>query len=187
MQSHGHLLAPKFSIKGHRGQCHISKTARDLWLSLEHRFGQTSGAKLFHLQKEITSLVQGNLDIAGYFTRLKKLWDELDSLNTDVTCSCICVCDGKRKLMKSLQDQRLMQFLMGLNEVYFQVRSSILMENPLPTLDHAYSLLLQDENQREVFVNAQFPSETVFYDRKAEKTLFKNWKTTSQRKLSIST
>lgn len=35
------------------------------------------------------------------------------------------------------------------------------MANPLPALDYAYSLLLQDENQREVFANAQFPSDIV--------------------------
>lgn len=138
-----------------------SKTSRDLWMSLEHRFRQTSGAKLFHPQKEITCLVRGTLDIAGYFTRLKRLWDELDSLNVDIVCSCVSVCDGQRKLIKSLQDQNLMQFLMGLNEIYSQEKSNILMENPLCTLDYAYSLLLQYENQREMFANAQFPSETA--------------------------
>ncbi|KAH0683637.1 hypothetical protein KY290_022257 [Solanum tuberosum] len=44
---------------------------------------------------------------------------------------------------------------MRLNDVYAQARGNILMLNPLPSMDHAYSLLLQDENQREFYVNAQ--------------------------------
>ncbi|KAH0662186.1 hypothetical protein KY284_027117 [Solanum tuberosum] len=50
-----------------------SRSARELCLILEHRFGQSNGAKLFHLQKELSRLVQGNNNIAGYFTNLKRL------------------------------------------------------------------------------------------------------------------
>ncbi|XP_016454715.2 uncharacterized protein LOC107778902 [Nicotiana tabacum] len=110
-----------------------SKTAKELWDSLEKRFGRSNGAKLYHLQKELLGLVQGNSDIAGYFTKLKRLWDELDALNVIICCSCICVYEGKEKLTKSLEDQRLIQFLMGLNEIYAQARGNILMMNHLPS------------------------------------------------------
>ncbi|XP_055824434.1 uncharacterized protein LOC129892954 [Solanum dulcamara] len=129
------------------------KTTKELWDSLEQRFGKSNGAKLYHLQKELTGLVQGNSDIAGYFTKVKRLWDELDGMNAIACFSYECTCDGKAKLTKSLEDQRLIQFLMGLNDVYTQARGNILMMNPLPGIDVAYSLLLQDENQREVYAN----------------------------------
>lgn len=48
-----------------------SKSARDLWTNLEHRFGQSNGAKLYHLRKELSGLTQGSSDIATYFTKLK--------------------------------------------------------------------------------------------------------------------
>nr|XP_033508524.1 uncharacterized protein LOC104120500 [Nicotiana tomentosiformis] len=140
-----------------------SKTAKELWDSLEQRFGRSNGAKLYYLQKELSGLVQGNSDIAAYFTKLKRLWDELDALNVIICCSCVCVCEGKTKLTKSLEDQRLIQFLMGLNDIYAQARGNILMMNPLPSIDVAYSLLLQDENQREVYANAHFNSESVSF------------------------
>ncbi|XP_015161028.1 uncharacterized protein [Solanum tuberosum] len=54
-----------------------SKTVKELWDNLEHRFGRTNGAKLYHLQKELSGTIQGNSDIAGYLTKLKHLWDEL--------------------------------------------------------------------------------------------------------------
>lgn len=38
---------------------------------------------------------------------------------------------------------------MGLDEVYTIVRGNILMMNPLPSMDQAFSLLIQEEKQRE--------------------------------------
>ncbi|XP_060182181.1 uncharacterized protein LOC132611830 [Lycium barbarum] len=140
-----------------------SKTAKELWDSLEQRFGKSNGAKLYHLQKELSGLVQGNNDIARYFTKLKRIWDELDALDVVICCLCVCVCQGKAKLMKSLEDQRLIQFLMGLNDIYTQARGNILMMNPLPIMDLAYSLLLQDENQREAYVNASHTTESASF------------------------
>ncbi|XP_070011343.1 uncharacterized protein LOC107832419 [Nicotiana tabacum] len=137
-----------------------SKSAKDLWTSLEHRFGQSNSAKLYHLRKELSGLVQGSSDIASYFTKLKHLWDELDSLNCDVKCLCTSVCEGKQKLEKSLEDERLIQFLMGLNGIYEQARGNILMMNPLPNINHAYSLVLQDGNQREIYANPLISSES---------------------------
>lgn len=95
-----------------------TKTTKELWDSLENRFGKSNRAKLYHLQKEISSLIQENNDVAGYFTKLKRLWDELDSLNLNICCTCVCTYEGKTKLSKSLEDQKLIQCLMGLNDVY---------------------------------------------------------------------
>ncbi|XP_075095291.1 uncharacterized protein LOC142173571 [Nicotiana tabacum] len=47
-----------------------SKSA-DIWTTLEHRFGQSNGAKLYHSRKELSRLTQGINDIATYFTKLK--------------------------------------------------------------------------------------------------------------------
>lgn len=74
-----------------------SKTAKDLWIDLEDRFGQPNGAKLYHLQKELSDLVQGSNDVAGYYTKIMKLGDELDALNDFLNCSCACNCGGKVK------------------------------------------------------------------------------------------
>ncbi|XP_059277659.1 uncharacterized protein LOC132031763 [Lycium ferocissimum] len=137
-----------------------SRTTKELWVSLEHRFGQTNGAKLFHLKKELSRLTQGTSNIAGYFTKLKRLWDELDSLNSNIKCACVCSCERKHKLEKSMDDERFMKFLMGLNDTYAQARGNILMINPLPDINQAYSLILQDENQRETYMSPIMSSDS---------------------------
>ncbi|XP_075083435.1 uncharacterized protein LOC142167172 [Nicotiana tabacum] len=134
-----------------------SRTTKDLWSSLEHRFGQSSGAKLYHLQKEISKIIQGNSSILGYFTTLKTLSDELDSLNSHLGCTCACNCDGKKKMTKFMKDQRFIQFLMELNVAYAQARGNTLMLSPIPGMDQTYSLLLQDETQREIYMSLQYP------------------------------
>jgi len=64
----------------------------ELWKELEDRYDQTNGAKLYQIQKEIDDLTQGVLDITVYYTRMKKLWEELSALNTKSLCTCICIC-----------------------------------------------------------------------------------------------
>ncbi|XP_070026367.1 uncharacterized protein [Nicotiana sylvestris] len=140
-----------------------SRTAKDLCNNLEHMFGQSSGAKLYHLQKEISELAQGSSSIAWYFTTLKRLRDELDSLNSHLGCTCDCTCDRKKKIAKFMEDQRVIQFLMGLNDVYAQARENILMMSPLLDIDKSYSLLLQDESQKEIYMNPSYPTDVASF------------------------
>nr|XP_009781891.1 PREDICTED: uncharacterized protein LOC104230712 [Nicotiana sylvestris] len=50
-----------------------SKTANGIWKELEVRFGQCNGAQLYQLQKELSDIVQGTSDIAGYYTKVKRI------------------------------------------------------------------------------------------------------------------
>ena len=43
-----------------------------------------------------------------------------------------------------------MQFLMGLNETFTQVRGQILLMDPMPHIDRVFSLLRQEERQRSI-------------------------------------
>ncbi|XP_070055229.1 uncharacterized protein [Nicotiana tomentosiformis] len=107
--------------------------AKELWQELEDRYDHINGAKLYQLQKEINDLSQGAFDIIGYNTKMKRFWEELKTLNAHAQCSCQCTCGAKANMHKAEQDRILIQFLMGLNEVYAVVRGSILMMYPLPS------------------------------------------------------
>ncbi|XP_016515819.1 uncharacterized protein LOC107832480 [Nicotiana tabacum] len=127
----------------------------ELWRELENHYDQTDGAKLYQIQKEINDLAQGSIDITMYYTRMKRLWEELSTLSIKSQCSCNCTCGAKETMHKAEQDPWLIQFLMGLNEVYTIVRGSILMMKPLPSMAQAFSLLIQEEKQREFKTNSQ--------------------------------
>jgi len=59
-----------------------------------------------------------------------------------------CECRVNGKLQKYSEEQKLIQFLMGLNSNYTAVRENILMMTPFPSMSQAYSLLVQEERQR---------------------------------------
>ena len=58
-----------------------ANSARELSDELTERFGQSNGSLLYQIQKEIEDLYQGNDSVAVYYTKLKKLWDELADLS----------------------------------------------------------------------------------------------------------
>lgn len=51
-------------------------SAQELWTELEKRFKKCNGPMPYQLQKEISSVSQGNMTIVQYYSKLKKLWDE---------------------------------------------------------------------------------------------------------------
>lgn len=55
-------------------------SSHQLWEELNERFGQSNGSLLFQIEKEISSINQGNDFVAVYYTKLKKLWDEFNSV-----------------------------------------------------------------------------------------------------------
>jgi len=48
-----------------------AKSARQMWVELEKRYGQINGAKLYQVKKEMCNVSQGANDIATYFTKVK--------------------------------------------------------------------------------------------------------------------
>lgn len=134
-----------------------ASTSEALWTELNDRYGQSSGVRLYQLQKELCDLSQGNDDIATYFAKMKSAWDELVAVSLLPSCTC----GAGPLLLKHEEDQRLFQFLMGLNPSYDVVRGNILMMKPIPSINQAYALLIQEERQREMSSTGQFLSESA--------------------------
>ncbi|KAL0351159.1 UNVERIFIED_CONTAM: Retrovirus-related Pol polyprotein from transposon RE2 [Sesamum radiatum] len=116
-------------------------SAHDLWTELEQRFGECNGPLLYQIQREIASISQGALSVTGYFTKLKQLWDELTYLAPVPHCNC----EYSRTVVDYATSNQLMQFLMGLNDIYDHVRNQILVTDPLPNVNKAYSMILRVE------------------------------------------
>ena len=61
-----------------------------------------------------------------------------------------CSCASQGSAIKFIEQQQLMQFLMGLTDMYQVVRSNIMMLKPLPSVAQASSIILQEEQHREL-------------------------------------
>ncbi|XP_074313582.1 uncharacterized protein LOC141648764 [Silene latifolia] len=123
-----------------------TQTAIGIWDELVQRFEQFNGAKLYEVEDMLNQTSQGSNSISAYFTKLKRLWEELRHMRALPTCTC-----GAHETIRKLVDERkVIKFLMGLNDSYGVVRGNILMMNPIPNINVVYSLLIQEEKQREI-------------------------------------
>uniref|UniRef100_A0A803KPU4 Retrotransposon Copia-like N-terminal domain-containing protein n=1 Tax=Chenopodium quinoa TaxID=63459 RepID=A0A803KPU4_CHEQI len=129
------------------------ESAAELWSEIKERFGQLNGPLIYQLKKEINNLKQDNLSILAYYGKMKRLWDEMQSLRCFPTCSCGalagCSCEFLKKLQDLESEEKLMQFLLGLNGGYDNAITNILTQDPLPSINRAYSIARQIEKQKE--------------------------------------
>ncbi|XP_021757457.1 uncharacterized protein LOC110722497 [Chenopodium quinoa] len=139
-------------------------SAIELWSELHERFGQSNGPLVYQLKKEIDALKQENLSIIAYYCKIKKLWDELQSLRAFPTCTCgaltRCTCQFLKKLADLEGEDRLMQFLLGLNSGFDSTITNILSMDPLPTINRAFSITQQIEKQKEVSGSVEHVTES---------------------------
>lgn len=66
------------------------------------------------MNKEISCLTQGISSMSVYFSKLNDLWDEFESISPFPSCDC----EKSKTFVEFLHTQKLVKFLMGLNETY---------------------------------------------------------------------
>jgi len=131
--------------------------AKEIWDELETRFGVSSGAQLYSIQRELGRISQNSASISTYFTKIKSYWDELASLKQKICCH---ICGAVQDVSKQDDEQRLIQFLMGLDDTYATARANLLMMRPLPKVSYAYSILAAEEEQRGASANSKLLPKT---------------------------
>nr|XP_025883619.1 uncharacterized protein LOC101258793 [Solanum lycopersicum] len=117
-----------------------------VWSDLKERFDKVNMSRIFHLHKSIVTHTQGTSPVSVYYSKLKDLWDEFDSNVPPPSCNC----ERSKEYVDSMLRQKLLQFLMGLNDNYSHALSQILMMNTPPTVNQCYAMIIQDESQREL-------------------------------------
>ncbi|KAL6564318.1 hypothetical protein OROMI_015768 [Orobanche minor] len=128
-----------------------AKTAQEVWADLGERFKTQSAPRTYELKREITLTRQEKLSVSSYYTKLKGLWDEINSISPMPKCKCNgCTCDVPKQLMEMREKERLYEFLMGLDESFGTVKTQILSTKPMLSLGVAYHLVSEDERQRQI-------------------------------------
>ncbi|KAI3729444.1 hypothetical protein L6452_18102 [Arctium lappa] len=124
-------------------------TTYKIWMTLKNRFQDSNGPRIFQIRRDLMNLSQNQDPVNIYFTKLQSLWEELAFFHPHCNCGK-CDCGGNGKIEKHYEDEHVLNFLMGLNESYYQIRSQILLMEPLPQIDKVFSLVAQEERQRSV-------------------------------------
>ncbi|XP_019259771.1 PREDICTED: uncharacterized protein LOC109237837 [Nicotiana attenuata] len=128
----------------------FSENAQTVWARLKERFDKVNASRLYYLHKEIFTSTQGISSVSVYFTRLTDIWVEYDAILPPPPV---------KDYVEQLNFQRLLQFLMGLNDSFEQARSQILMMPNVPSINQAYAMIVQDESRRTIS-SSQFNTHT---------------------------
>ncbi|KAG7577529.1 Integrase catalytic core [Arabidopsis thaliana x Arabidopsis arenosa] len=114
--------------------------SHELWSHIQKRFGVKNGQRVQRLKTELATCRQKGLPIETYYGKLSQLWRSLADYQQAKTME---------EVRKEREEDKLHQFLMGLDEsVYGAVKSALLSRVPLPSLEEAYNTLTQDEESK---------------------------------------
>ena len=61
-------------------------SAKELWDEVAERFRECNGPLVYQIQREIASISRGITSVSQYYTKMKKTWDELNSLMSLPLC-----------------------------------------------------------------------------------------------------
>ncbi|XP_048502724.1 uncharacterized protein LOC125498539 [Beta vulgaris subsp. vulgaris] len=127
-------------------------TSRAIWVQLKARFQVAHGARKYKLSRELYDVKHNGATVNEYYTNMKALWEELESLNSlpPITTMTTEINEFVAALNKQQEEQHLFQFLIGLDEEYGAQRSQLLMKSPLPSVEEACSSVQQEEAHREI-------------------------------------
>lgn len=91
-------------------------SATEMWRGLKDHFYQGGVFRISDIQEEICTSKQGDSSISSYYTKLKKLWQELDNFSPIPTCDCDITCQALTKTRAYQDGDQVIGFLKGLND-----------------------------------------------------------------------
>ncbi|KAL9677227.1 hypothetical protein QQ045_005455 [Rhodiola kirilowii] len=127
--------------KGVAGQILDAVNVADAWNCLHQRYAGSNLSRKFALQQEIANLLQGDLTVAKYFEKLNGLWQELEAMRERRSCTLFDDCTRCKDNAKENQENKVMKFLMGLNESLAYIRTYIFALRKLPSLAVVFDML----------------------------------------------
>ncbi|XP_019190609.1 PREDICTED: uncharacterized protein LOC109185067 [Ipomoea nil] len=101
------------------------------------------------LERDTPKSSQGNLFINEYFTKTNALWVQLNAMRPIPTCECVpkCSCALVSKIKKEKEEDQIIRFLEGLNEEYEDIKSGILVMEPIPVMEKVLNMTLKMERK----------------------------------------
>ncbi|XP_071728992.1 uncharacterized protein [Rutidosis leptorrhynchoides] len=112
----------------------FSTNATHVWNELKETYDKIDGSIIYNLHHKMNSIKQNDSSLSDYYHNLNSLWKQYDCMIAGPACTYGVACTYPAGVFAKEQSkvQKLMQFLMGLNDCYVSVRSNILLRDPLP-------------------------------------------------------
>nr|CAN67620.1 hypothetical protein VITISV_004593 [Vitis vinifera] len=118
-------------------------TAKELWDNINLMYSDLGNqSQIFELTLKLGEIRQGNDSVTKYFNSLKRLWQDLNLYN-DYEWKSPENCNQHKKTM---EDNRIYKFLVGLNVEFDEVQGRIIGRSPLPSISNVFSEVRREEN-----------------------------------------
>lgn len=122
-------------------------TAKEIWDAVSQTYSHKGNmAQIYELKCRIHNSKQRESSVAAYFHSLRSMWQKLDfyqAIDMDSPADAL-------KLKKLIEQERIIEFLAGLNGEYDPIIVQILGKEPLPSLHEVYAYIQHEESRREV-------------------------------------
>lgn len=125
----------------------LYQTAQEIWEAARETYStQEKSAEIFEVESLLQDLKQGDMLVNQYYNSLTKFWQKLDLLEN---YSWSCPADAAN-FKKITEQKRLYKFLLGLSDMFEEVRSRILGRTTLPSLKEAFSEIRREESRKKL-------------------------------------
>ena len=125
-------------------------TTNELWDNVNKMYSNLGNqSQVYELILKLEEISQGEDTVTKYFNSLKRLWQDIDLYN-----DC-----GHYK--KTVEDNRIFKFLIGLNVEFDEVRGRIIGRQPLPSIGEVFLEVRREKSHRLVMLGKRNLNNTV--------------------------
>jgi hypothetical protein len=117
-------------------------TAHDIWDAVAQTyFTGNDASQIYELRRKAHETRQQGKSLASYFSALQTIWQELDFLNPYDMESA----KDTATLKTRIENERVYDFLAGLDPGFDQIRVQVLAQDPTPNLRSTYAFVRREE------------------------------------------
>ena len=132
--------------------CMFLATAKDIWDAIQQTYSKARDtAQVYEVKVKTIAAKQGSKTVTEYANQLKALWQELDHYRM-IKTKCL---EDAVVLKDFIEQDRVYDFLVGLNPEFDQVRIQILGKQEVPCFNEVVALIRGEECQRSVMLEPQ--------------------------------
>jgi hypothetical protein len=125
--------------------CMFLNTAKEIWKGLEESYSKAKdAAQIYDVKVKTMAAKQRNKTVTEYANHLKALWMELDHYRV-VKAKCS---EDTTILKEYIEQDRVYDFLVGLNCDFDQVRVQILGKEKVPSINEVVAIVRSEESRR---------------------------------------
>ncbi|XP_050919518.1 uncharacterized protein LOC127137067 [Lathyrus oleraceus] len=124
-------------------------TVKELWDNVIEMYSDRGNkSQIYEPTLQAREIRKEGNNVTKYFHSLKRVWQDLDLFNTYKWNSAE---DAKHHQQK-IEEDRIFQFLAGLNEELDEVRGRIIARETLPSLGEVFAEVRREETRRSVMM-----------------------------------